>query len=164
MLLNILPMMPTIQLAWIHMLHLWLLQRRRCRHGWWTDKWWWSKWWLQHVSNITAGSTWSTVSECIRWQFGVNDDWRKHFCTPMILISQLSFVCYMWKVCNFLTFILFVHCHYFLPGLQLPPQPLRGLLPVLLPAWVWTVCPRLLPNSVAAVIWTHALLHLSPAC
>ena len=25
-----------------------------------------------------------------------------------------------------------VGCHYFLPGLQLPPQPLRGLLPVLL--------------------------------
>jgi len=23
-------------------------------------------------------------------------------------------------------------CHYFLPGLQLPPQPLRGLLPILL--------------------------------
>ena len=23
-------------------------------------------------------------------------------------------------------------CHYFLPALQLPPQPLRGLLPVLL--------------------------------
>ena len=25
-----------------------------------------------------------------------------------------------------------VGCHYFLPGLQLPPQPLRGLLPILL--------------------------------
>jgi len=25
-----------------------------------------------------------------------------------------------------------VGCHYFPPGLQLPPQPLRGLLPVLL--------------------------------
>ena len=25
-----------------------------------------------------------------------------------------------------------VGCHYFLPGLRLPPQPLRGLLPVLL--------------------------------
>jgi len=23
-------------------------------------------------------------------------------------------------------------CHYFTPGLQLPPQPLRGLLPILL--------------------------------
>ena len=25
-----------------------------------------------------------------------------------------------------------IGCHYFPPGLQLPPQPLRGLLPVLL--------------------------------
>jgi len=25
-----------------------------------------------------------------------------------------------------------VGCHYFPPGLQLPPQPLRGLLPILL--------------------------------
>ena len=25
-----------------------------------------------------------------------------------------------------------VGCHYFLPGMQLPPQPLRGLLPILL--------------------------------
>jgi len=29
--------------------------------------------------------------------------------------------------------------------------------------WVWTVCLRLLPNSVMAAIWTQALLHLSPA-
>ena len=29
--------------------------------------------------------------------------------------------------------------------------------------WVWTVCLRLLPDSVAAAIWTHALLRLSPA-
>jgi len=29
--------------------------------------------------------------------------------------------------------------------------------------WVWAVCPRLLPDSVAAVIWTRALLRLSPA-
>ena len=29
--------------------------------------------------------------------------------------------------------------------------------------WVWTVCPRLLPDSVAAAIWTRALQHLSPA-
>ena len=28
---------------------------------------------------------------------------------------------------------------------------------------VWTVCLRLLPDSVAAAIWTHALLRLSPA-
>jgi len=39
-----------------------------------------------------------------------------------------------------------VGCHYFSPGLQLPPQPLRGLLPILLlgERWVWTVCLRLL--------------------
>jgi len=30
-------------------------------------------------------------------------------------------------------------------------------------SWVWTVCLRLLPNSVAAAIWTWALLCLSPA-
>ena len=29
--------------------------------------------------------------------------------------------------------------------------------------WMWTVCPRLLPDSVATVIWTRALLRLSPA-
>jgi len=29
--------------------------------------------------------------------------------------------------------------------------------------WVWTVCLRLLPHSVAAAIWTRALLRLSPA-
>jgi len=29
--------------------------------------------------------------------------------------------------------------------------------------WVWTVCLRLLPDSVATAIWTRALLHLSPA-
>ena len=29
--------------------------------------------------------------------------------------------------------------------------------------WVWTVCLRLLPDSVAAAIWTRALLCLSPA-
>jgi len=29
--------------------------------------------------------------------------------------------------------------------------------------WVWTVCLRLLPDSVVTAIWTHALLHLSPA-
>jgi len=28
--------------------------------------------------------------------------------------------------------------------------------------WVWTVCLRLLPDSVAAAIWTQALLCLSP--
>ena len=30
--------------------------------------------------------------------------------------------------------------------------------------WVWTVCLRLFPDSLAAAIWTRALLHLSPAC
>jgi len=30
--------------------------------------------------------------------------------------------------------------------------------------WVWTVCLRLLPYSVAAAIWTRAILRLSPAC
>ena len=30
--------------------------------------------------------------------------------------------------------------------------------------WVWTVCLRLLPDSVQTAIWTHALLRLSPAC
>ena len=29
--------------------------------------------------------------------------------------------------------------------------------------WVWTVCLRLLPDSVATAIWTKALLRLSPA-
>ena len=30
--------------------------------------------------------------------------------------------------------------------------------------WVWTVCLRLLPDSVTAAIWTRALLHVCPAC
>ena len=30
--------------------------------------------------------------------------------------------------------------------------------------WAWTVCLRLLLNSVATVIWTQALLCLSPTC
>ena len=30
--------------------------------------------------------------------------------------------------------------------------------------WVWTVCLRLLPDSITAAIWTRALLRLSPAC
>ena len=30
--------------------------------------------------------------------------------------------------------------------------------------WVWTVCLRLLPDSVATAIWTQVLLRLSPAC
>ena len=59
-----------------------------------------------------------------------------------------------------------VGCHYFPPSLQLPPQPLRGLLPILLlgedAKWVWTVCLRLSPDSVATAVWTRALLRLSP--
>jgi len=47
-----------------------------------------------------------------------------------------------------------VGCRHFPPGPQLPWQPLRGLLPVSLlgERWVWTVCLRLLPDSVAAAI------------
>ena len=29
--------------------------------------------------------------------------------------------------------------------------------------WVWTVCLRLLPDSIATAIWTRALLRMSPA-
>ena len=29
--------------------------------------------------------------------------------------------------------------------------------------WVWTVCLRLLPDSIATATWTRALLRLSPA-
>ena len=57
-----------------------------------------------------------------------------------------------------------------LPGLQLPPQPLRGLLPISLLGkhWkearsVWTVCLRPLPDSVVGAIWTRAILRVSPA-
>jgi len=44
-------------------------------------------------------------------------------------------------------------------GLQLPPQHLRGLLLILLlgeeAQWVWAVCLRLLPDSIATGIWTR---------
>ena len=52
-----------------------------------------------------------------------------------------------------------VGCHYFSPGLQLPPQPLRGLLPISLlgEQWLWAVCLRLLTDSVATAIWTRAV-------
>ena len=58
-----------------------------------------------------------------------------------------------------------VGCHYFPPGLQLPSQPLRGLLPIsLLGEQRHNICLRLLPDSVAAAIWTEALrLRLSQA-
>ena len=46
-----------------------------------------------------------------------------------------------------------VGCHYFPPGLQLPSQPLRGLLPIsLLGEQRHNICLRLLPDSVAAAI------------
>ena len=38
-----------------------------------------------------------------------------------------------------------VCCNYFPPSLQLPSQPIR---------WLWTVCLRMLPDSVAAAIWS----------
>ena len=49
-----------------------------------------------------------------------------------------------------------VSCHYFPPGLQLPSQPLRGPVPILLLGewWMWTVCLSLFPDSIAAAIWT----------
>jgi len=52
-----------------------------------------------------------------------------------------------------------VSCHYFPPGLQSPSQTLRGLppIPLLGAQRVWTVCLRLLPDSIAAVTWTKAL-------
>ena len=55
-----------------------------------------------------------------------------------------------------------VGCHYFPPGLQLPPQPLINRTATSFAAWwteaqwMWTVCLRLLPDSVAAAIWTRA--------
>jgi len=60
-----------------------------------------------------------------------------------------------------------VGCHYFPPGLQLPPQPLRGLLPIFAAWWtearrVWTVCLRLLPNSVVAAILNSGPSALRP--
>ena len=61
-----------------------------------------------------------------------------------------------------------VSCHYFLLGQQLPSQPFKRAATSLAASWtqarwVWTVCLRLLPDSVAATIWTQALLCLSPA-
>ena len=54
-----------------------------------------------------------------------------------------------------------VGCHYFPTGLQLPSQPLRGLPPIsLLGEHRHDAC---VPDSVAAAIWTQALLRLSPA-
>ena len=53
-----------------------------------------------------------------------------------------------------------VGCHYFPPGLQLPPQPLRGLLPILLLGeQKHDGCEQF--DSFATAIRTRALLHLS---
>ena len=55
-----------------------------------------------------------------------------------------------------------------LPSLQLPLQPYPTAASFAArwteAQWVWTVCLRLLPDSVATAIWTRALLCLSPAC
>jgi len=60
-----------------------------------------------------------------------------------------------------------VGCRYFSPGLQLPSQPLRGLLPIsLLGEKRHNECEQFawdLPDSVVAAIWTQVLLCLSPA-
>jgi len=60
-----------------------------------------------------------------------------------------------------------VGCHYFPPGLQLPPQPLKGLLPIsLLGEQRHNGCEqllRLLLDSFATATWTQALLRPSPA-
>ena len=63
-----------------------------------------------------------------------------------------------------------VGCHYFPLGPQLSLQTLRGLIPISLLGEQrhdgcehWTVCLRLLPDSIAAAIWTGPRLCLSPA-
>jgi len=61
-----------------------------------------------------------------------------------------------------------VGCHYFPPGLQLPPAILKRAATNFAAGWtqarwVWTVCLRLLPDSVATAIWIQALLCLSSA-
>ena len=62
-----------------------------------------------------------------------------------------------------------VGCHHFPPGPQLPSQPLRGLLPILLLGEQRHAgCEQFASNyyltdSVVAAIWTRALLRLSPA-
>ena len=61
-----------------------------------------------------------------------------------------------------------VGCHYFPPGPAVTPATLKRAATSFAAwwteaRWVWTVCLRLLPDSVAAAIWTQALLRLSPA-
>jgi len=51
-----------------------------------------------------------------------------------------------------------VGCHYFPPGSQLPPQPLRSFA-AWWTIWVWTVCLRRFSDSVAAAIWTQHANH-----
>jgi len=57
-----------------------------------------------------------------------------------------------------------VGCHYFPLGLQLPPQPLRGLLPILLLGEQrHNRCEQFAYDCYPTATWTRALLHLSPA-
>jgi len=63
-----------------------------------------------------------------------------------------------------------VGCHYFLPGLRLPPQPqsitaLSRYQVIVLgvrDTSVWTTCPRLLRSFAQSRIWTHDLLIARP--
>jgi len=41
-----------------------------------------------------------------------------------------------------------VGCHYFLSGLQLPPQPLRGLLPILGEGSPYSITHRRVPELI----------------
>jgi len=60
-----------------------------------------------------------------------------------------------------------VGCHYFPPGLQYPATLKKAATNFAAwwtgAQWVWTVCLRPLPDSVATAIWTRAFLRLSPA-
>ena len=52
-----------------------------------------------------------------------------------------------------------VGCHYFPPGLQLPPGTLKKAatnFTAWWTQWVWTVCLRLLADSVTTATWTQA--------
>ena len=54
-----------------------------------------------------------------------------------------------------------VGCHYFPPGLNMAATNFAAWWTEA--RWVWTVCLRLLPDSVATAIWIQVLLRLSPA-
>ena len=62
-----------------------------------------------------------------------------------------------------------VNCHYFPPGLTTVTLATLKKVATNFAAWwievqwVWTVCLRLLPDSVATAIWTRTLLCPSPA-